>query len=71
MYMNESTRPTNVVQLSTDRETTVIGIWKQRKNMWYIVELENEKNVTDVLTAHQFHDAIQNKKYTLKDSLKW
>ena len=66
--MNETV---SVVQLSPDSESTAIGIWKQRKNMWYIVELENEKNVLDVLTAHQFHDAIQNKKYSLKESLKW
>ena len=43
-------------------------VWKQRKNIWYIVELENEKNVLDVLTPLQFNEAIQNKKYSLKSN---
>ena len=66
IYVNWSTRPTNVVQLSTDSESTVIGIWKQRKNLWYIAKPESKKNVIDVLKPQQFDEAIQNKKYSLR-----
>ena len=64
--MNESSGPTNVVQLSTDSGTTLIGVWKRRKSIWYIVKLENKKIVIDILTPLQFDEAIQNKKYSLK-----
>jgi hypothetical protein len=34
--------------------------------MWYIFEPGSEKNVIDVLTPSQFHEAIQNGKYSLQ-----
>ena len=66
VYVNESTNPISIILLSTPSGTTVNAIWKQRKDMWYIVESGNEKNVIDVLSPRQFHEAIQNGKYSLK-----
>ena len=34
--------------------------------MWYVVEPGNEKNVIDALTPRQFHEAIENGKYSFK-----
>lgn len=65
VYVNESTNPISIILLSTPSGTTVNAIWKQRKDMWYVVESGNEKNVIDVLTPRQFHEAIQNGKYSL------
>ena len=65
IYGNESTNQISV-QLSSNSGTTLIGIWKERKNMWYIFEPGSEKNVIDVLNPRQFDEAIQNKKYSLK-----
>jgi hypothetical protein len=66
VYVNESTNPISIILLSTPSGTTVNAIWKQRKDMWYVVESGNEKNVIDVLTPRQFHEAIQNGKYSLR-----
>ena len=66
VYVNESTNPISILLLSTPSGTTVNAIWKQRKDMWYVVESGNEKNVIDVLTPRQFHEAIQNGKYSLR-----
>jgi hypothetical protein len=66
IYVNESTNPLSIILLSTPSGTILNAIWKQRKDMWYVVESGNEKNVIDVLTPRQFHEAIQNGKYSLK-----
>jgi hypothetical protein len=66
VYVNESTNPISIILLSTPSGTTVNAIWKQRKDMWYVVESCNEKNVIDVLTPRQFHEAIQNGKYSFR-----
>ena len=66
VYVNESTNPISIILLSTPSGTTVNAIWKQRKDMWYVVESGNEKNVIDVLTPRQFHEAIQNGKYSFR-----
>ena len=66
VYVNESTNPISIILLSTASGTTVNAIWKQRKDMWCVVESGNEKNVIDVLTPRQFHEAIQNGKYSLR-----
>jgi hypothetical protein len=66
VYVNESTNSISIILLSTPSGTTVNAIWKQRKDMWYVVESGNEKNVIDVLTPRQFHEAIQNGKYSLR-----
>ena len=65
IYGNKSTNPISV-QLSSNSGTTLIGIWKERKNMWYIFEPGSEKNVIAVPNPRQFDEAIQNKKYSLK-----
>lgn len=62
-YVNESI---SEVQLSASSGTILIGVWKKRKNMWYIFEPGNEKNVMDVLTPRQFDEAVKNEKYSLK-----
>jgi hypothetical protein len=67
IYVNESTNPLSIILLSTPSGTILNAIWKQRKDMWYVVESGNKKNVIDVLTPRQFHEAIQNG----KSSLKW
>ncbi len=64
IYVNESTNPS--VQLSANSGTILIGIWKKRKNMWYILDSGSEKNIIEVLTPTQFDEAIKNKKYSLK-----
>ena len=66
MYVNESTSPISVVQLSANSGIKLIGVWKKKKYMWCIFEPGNEKNIIDVLTPSQFDEAIKNKKYSLK-----
>lgn len=66
VYVNESTNPISIILLSTPSGATLNAIWKPRKDMWYVVESGNEKNVIDVLTPRQFHEAIQNGEYSLK-----
>ena len=66
MYVNESTDPISVIPLSTNGGKTLNAAWKQRKYMWYVVEPGNEKNVIDILTPRQFHEAIENGKYSFK-----
>lgn len=65
LYVNESSNPISV-QLSSDSGTILVGVWKPRKNMWYIFEPGSKKNVIDVLSPRQFDEAIQSKKYSLK-----
>lgn len=66
MYVNESSNPISVISLSTTGGTTLNAVWKKRKNTWYVVESGNEKNVIDILTPRQFHEAIENRKYSFK-----
>ena len=66
IYVNESTDPISVIPLSTNGGKTLNAVWKQRKYMWYVVEPGNEKNVIDILTPRQFHEAIENGKYSFK-----
>ena len=41
IYGNKSTNPI-MCKLSSNSGTTLIGIWKERKNMWYIFEPGSE-----------------------------
>jgi hypothetical protein len=66
IYWNESRGTISVINLSTTGEATLNVVWKQRKGMWYVVEPGSKKNVIDVLTPRQFHEAIKNGKYSLK-----
>ena len=66
IYWNDSSIPVNVINLSTTGGATLNAVWKQRKNTWYVVEPGSEKNVIDVLTPRQFHEAIENGKYSFK-----
>jgi hypothetical protein len=66
MYVNESTDPISVIPLSANGGKILNAVWKQRKYMWYVVEPGNEKNVIDILTPRQFHEAIENGKYSFK-----
>ena len=45
IYVNESRDPISVIPLSTTGRTTLNVVWKQRKDMWYVVEPGSEKNV--------------------------
>jgi hypothetical protein len=63
IYVNESTP---VIPVSITGGTPLNAIWKGRKYTWYVVETGSEKNVIDVLTPRQFHEAIQNGKYSLR-----
>jgi hypothetical protein len=58
-----SSDPISVIPLSTTGGTTLNAVWKQRKDRWYVVEPGSEKNVIDILTPRQFHEAIENGKY--------
>jgi hypothetical protein len=66
IYVNESSDPISVIPLSTTSGSTLNAVWKHRKGTWYVVEPGNEKNVIDVLTPSQFHEAIENGKYSFK-----
>ena len=67
IYVNESSsNPISVISLSTTDGTTLNAVWKNRKNTWHVVEPGNEKNVIDVLTPRQFHEAIENRKYSFE-----
>ena len=46
IYVNESGDPTSEIPLATTGGTTTLnGVWKQRKDMWYVVEPGSKKNV--------------------------
>jgi hypothetical protein len=65
MY-ESSNEPISVISLSTTDGVTLNAVWKKRKDAWYIVEPGNEMNVMDVLTPRQFHEAIENGRYSFK-----
>jgi hypothetical protein len=65
LYVYESSNePISVISLSTTEGVTLNAVWKKRKDAWYIVEPGNETNVIDVLTPRQFHEAIENGRYS-------
>ena len=66
VYWNYSDDPVSVINLSTTGGVILNAVWKQRKEMWYVVDSGSKKNVMDVLTPRQFHEAIENGKYSLK-----
>jgi hypothetical protein len=67
LYVYESSNePISVISLSMTDGVTLDAVWKKRKNVWYIVEQGNETNVVDVLTPRQFHEAIENGRYSFK-----
>jgi hypothetical protein len=66
IYWNDSSGPISVINLSTTGGATLNAIWKQRKDMWYVVDPGSKKNVIELLTPRQFHEAIENGKYSLK-----
>ena len=67
LYVYESSNePIGVISLSTTDGGTLNAVWKKRKDAWYIVEPGNETNVIDVLTPRQFHEAIENGRYSFK-----
>ncbi len=45
IYVNESGDPISEIPLSTTGGTTLNAVWKQGKDMWYVVEPGSEKNV--------------------------
>jgi hypothetical protein len=45
IYVNESSDPISVIPLSTTGGTTLNAVWKQRKDMWYVVVTGSKKNV--------------------------
>jgi hypothetical protein len=67
LYVYESSNePISVISLSTTDGVTLNAVWKKRKDVWYIVGSGNETNVIDVLTPRQFHEAIENGRYSFK-----
>ncbi len=66
IYWNDSSGQISVINLSTIGGATLNAVWKQKKEMWYVVDSGSKKNVIDVLTPRQFHEAIENGKYSLK-----
>jgi hypothetical protein len=61
--------PRNVIVLSTAAGTGLNAIWKLKKDRWYIVESEDDRNQNsevDILTPRQFQDAVENRKYSFK-----
>jgi hypothetical protein len=45
IYWNDSNGPISVINLSTTGGATLNAVWKQRKDMWYVVEPGSKKNV--------------------------
>jgi hypothetical protein len=45
IYVNESSDSISVIPLSTTGGTTLKAVWKQRKDMWYVVVPGSKKNV--------------------------
>ena len=45
IYWNDSSGPISVINLSTTGGATLNAVWKQMKDMWYVVEPGSEKNV--------------------------
>ena len=46
IYVNESSDPISEIPLAKTGGTTTLNvIWKQRKNVWYVVEPGSKKNV--------------------------
>ena len=68
IYVYESTGPISVILLATTDGATLNAVWKQKKGKWFVVEPGNKNNVIDVLTPRQFHEAIENEKYYLRES---
>ena len=66
IYRNDSSGQISVINLSTTGGGTLNAVWKQRKEMWYVVDSGSKKDVIDVLTPRQFQEAIENGKYSLK-----
>ena len=66
VYWNYSNDPISVINLSTTGGVILNAVWKQRKEMWYVVDSGSKKNVMDVPTPRQFHEAIEKGKYSLK-----
>ena len=66
VYWNYSNDAISVINLSTTGGVILNAVWKQRKEMWYVVDSGSKKNVMDVLTPRQFHETIENGKYSLK-----
>ena len=63
---DDATGPRKVIVLSTIAGIRLNAIWKHKKDRWYIVEPDNERNlskVVDILTPRQFQDAVENRKY--------
>ena len=69
VYWNYRNEAISVINLSTTGGVILNAVWKQRKEMWYVVDSGSmmKKNVDmDVLTPRQFHEAIRDGKHTLK-----
>jgi hypothetical protein len=45
IYVNESSDPISVIPLSKTGGTKLNAVWKERKNMWYVVVPGSKKNV--------------------------
>ena len=45
IYVNESSDPISVIPSSMTGGASLNAIWKQRKDMWYVVEPGSKKNV--------------------------
>jgi hypothetical protein len=45
IYVNESSDPISVIPLSTTGGTILNAVWKQRKDMWYVVEAGSKEKV--------------------------
>ena len=56
----------SIIPVSTTGGITLDAVWKQKKHTWYVIEPGSEKNIKDVPTPRQFHEAIQNGKYSLR-----
>ena len=59
----------SVIVLSTTAGAKLYTVWKQKKDRWHIVEARKERNpgnVVDVLTPHQFQNAIEKGYYVFE-----
>jgi hypothetical protein len=45
IYVNANSDPISAIPLSTTGGTTLNAVWKQRKDIWYVVVPGSKKNV--------------------------
>ena len=66
----ELEKPRSIVVLTTAKGVRLNAIWEEKKDRWYIVELEDRRisniGISNTLTPRQFQDAIDKGEYSFE-----